>query len=462
MSEPSAKVPRATPFSRQKTPPGPHGHLLLGSAPEIQRDPLRFCMTMKENYGDVSLYRFLLSPTFMVFHPDDIKHVLQENHQNYNKDYYIYKTLKPFFGQGLFTNNGQSWLHQRRLMQPAFHRKRLAAFGQLMTDGTLTMLERWQEFVGREQPLDIPAEMMRLTQRIVGQALFTVDLSNDADTVGQAFTKVSQLILNYMYAPFPPLRIPTPRNRRLQAAIRLLDTVVYDIIHKHRQQHTDTGDLLSMLLLARDEETGEGMNDQQVHDEVMTLLLAGHETTANALTWTWYLLSQHPHVQRRLHAELDGVLGGQRPAVEHLADLSYTGMVIEEAMRLYPPLWGMGRKVLTADEIGGYHIPKNYNIWLSPYVTHRHPDFWEDPEVFDPERFLPERSASRPRYAYFPFGGGPRLCLGSGFAMMEAQLILAMIAQHYRLQLIPGHPVEPEVLLTLRPRYGLPMTLHYA
>jgi len=215
-----------------------------------------------------------------------------------------------------------------------------------MTDATLTMLERWQGFVWREQPLDIPAEMMRLTQRIVGQALFTVDLSNDTDTVGYAFTMVSQLILSYMYAPFPPLSIPTPRNRRLQAAIRVLDRVVYDIIDQRHRQHTDTGDLLSMLLLMHNEETGQGMNDQQVHDEVMTLLLAGHETTANALTWTWYLLSQHPHVQRRLHAELDEVLGWQRPTVEHLAALPYTRMVLEEAMRLYPPLWGAYPKTM--------------------------------------------------------------------------------------------------------------------
>jgi len=242
----------------------------------------------------------------------------------------------------------------------------------------------------------------------------------------------------------------------------MLDKVVHGIITQRHQQGTDMGDLLSMLLSARDEETGQGMSDQQVHDEVMTLLLAGHETTANALTWTWYLLSQSPDVECRLHAELDQVLAGQLPTVERLADLPYTRMVLEEALRLYPPVFGLSRKPIADDEIGGYFVPANTLIWMSPYATHRHPDFWENPEVFDPERFSPQRSAGRPHFAHFPFGGGPRLCIGSNFAMMEAQLILTTVAQHYRLRLVPGHSVVPEVLLTMRPRNGLPMTLHDA
>jgi cytochrome P450 len=344
-------------------------------------------------------------------------------------------------------------------MQPAFHRKRLAAFGTLMTSATVMMLDQWQAIAEGNQRLDVAAEMLHLTLRIVGQALFTIDLSDETHSVGQAVTTVNRLLSDYIYAPFPPLSVPTPRTRRLRAARRTLDQVVHGIIAQHRQQDTDTGDLLSMLLFVRDEETGQGMNDQQVHDEVMTLLLAGHETVSIALTWTWYLLSQHPEVERRLHAELDEVLGGQMPTVDHLGKLSYTRMVLEEALRLYPPAWIFGRKALADDEIGGYFIPANSMIVLSPYVTHRHPTFWEDPEAFDPERFAPERSASRPHYAYFPFGGGPRLCIGSNFALMEMQFILATIAQRYRLHLVPGHLIEPEALLSLRPRYGLPMTL---
>jgi cytochrome P450 len=295
--------------------------------------------------------------------------------------------------------------------------------------------------------------MLRLTLRIAGQTLFNIDLSDETHTVGQAVATVNKLLSEYLYAPFPPFTIPTPRSRSL-------DQVVHDIITQRRQQNTDAGDLLSMLLLARDERTDQGMNDQQVRDEVMTLLIAGHETVATALTWTWYLLSQHPEVERRLHSELDEVLGGHLPTVEHLARLSYTRMVIEEVLRLYPPAWVFGRKAIDADEIAGYVIPANSMIVLSPYMTHRHPAFWEDAEAFDPERFAPEREASRPHYAYFPFGGGPRVCIGNNFALMETQLVLATIAQHYRLRLLSGHPVEPEALFSLRPRFGLLVTLH--
>src|SRR5260221_5238886 len=459
MSDRTTAALKATRLHRNATAPGPHGFGLPGSVYDFRRDPLRSASAMTQRYGDVVRLHFLSWDSYLVNHPDGVKHVLQENQQNYSKDIYMLRFLKPLLGQGLFTNDGPSWLHQRRLMQPAFHRKRLADFGTLMTSTTVTTLEQWRSSAERDPPLDIAEEMMRLTLRIVGEALFTIDLSNEADTVGQAFTAVRTLLSDYVLNPFPPLGFPTPRNRRLQAAICSLDSVVQVIINERRKPDTDTGDLLSMLMLARDEETGEGMNDRQLRDEVMTLLLAGHETTSNALTWTWYLLSQHPDVERRLHTELEEVLGGNLPTVEHLPNLQYTHMVIEEALRLYQPVFGFGRKAIGEDVLGGYYVPANTNIWLSPYVTHRHPDFWENPEMFNPARFSPERYANLPHFAHFPFGGGPRLCIGSNFAMMEAQLILATIAQSYRLKLLPGHMVEPEVLLTVRPRNGLPMTL---
>jgi cytochrome P450 len=452
----SGKVP---PLPRQKRPPRPHENWLIGSARAIQRDPLGFNVSMFQRYGNVAAVRFLLWPTYMIFHPQDVKHVLQENHRNYSKDTYLIHFLRPLLGQGLFSNDGQSWLHQRRLMQPAFHRKQLATFGMLMTGATSSLLERWHNATTRDQPLDVAAEMMRLTLHIVGHALFSIDLSDETGTVGQAFTALLTSISDYIYQPVPPLNVPTPRNRRIRQSIRTLDGVVQEIITAHRRLDAGTSDLLSLLLLARDEETGEGMTDRQVRDEVMTLLLAGHETTSNALTWTWYLLSQHPDAESRLHAELEQVLGGSIPTVENLPRLPYTRMVLEEALRLYPPAVGFNRKALGDDEVGGYMVPANTLIWLSPYMTHRHPDFWEHPDVFDPERFSPERSAGRPHFAYFPFGGGPRLCIGSTFAMMEAQLILATVAQRYRLRLVPNHQVEPQVMLTLRPRHGLPMTL---
>lgn len=460
MPETATKTSRKATLPGHRLPPGPREHFLLGSVRDIQRDPIGFNMSMRQQYGNVVRVHFFVVPTYMVFHPDDIKHILQENNRNYNKDTYNVDLLKPVFGLGLFTNDGASWLHQRRLIQPAFHRKHLATFGALMTNATVAMLERWQGFAEDDQPLNVAAEMMRLTLSIVGQALFSIDLSNEANTVSQAFTAVNKLLIDYLYAPFPPLNVPTPRNHRLQAAIHALDRVVHGIINERHQQDTQSGDLLSMLLSVLDEETGQGMSDRQVRDEVMTLLIAGHETTSNLLAWTWYLLSQHPEVERRLHAELDEVLDGNLPTMEHLPELKYTHMVLEEALRLYPPAFGFGRKAIAVDEVGGYHVPANTSIWLSPYVTHRHPDFWENAEVFDPDRFSPERSAGRPHFAHFPFGAGPRMCIGSNFAMMEAQLIVATIAQRYQLRLVPGHRVEPQVLLTMRPRYGLQMTLH--
>ncbi|HEY0753209.1 MAG TPA: cytochrome P450 [Ktedonobacteraceae bacterium] len=432
---------------------------LLGSAREMQRDPLGF-LTRTQGYGEVVRLRFLFSPTYLISHPESIKHVLQENARNYNKDLVTYKMFEPILGQGLLINDGPSWLHQRRLIQPAFHRTRLTTYGTPMTDATVAMLERWQACSDTEVPLQMAKEMMQLTLRIVGQALLNLDLSQETSTVGPAVTTLLELLADYLFRPFPPLSVPTPRNRHLQLAIHELDQVVYRIIAERRRQQTDTGDLLSMLLLARDEETGQGMNDRQVRDEVQTLLLAGHETTANTLTWTWYLLSEHPEVERRLHAELHGVLGGRVPTVEDLPDLKYTRMVLEEALRLYPAAPLLSRKAIADDELKGCHVPANSMILISPYAMHRHPAFWEEPERFEPERFAPEPSAARPAYAYFPFGGGPRVCIGNHFAMMEAQLILATVAQRSQARLVPGHQVEPQMLVTLRPRYGLPMTIH--
>jgi cytochrome P450 len=335
----------------------------------------------------------------------------------------------------------------------------LNTYATLMTEAADAMVERWWTHPQASEPVEIASEMMSLTLGIVGQALFSLDLAHDVSTVGQAVTTLVKLLGDYVYAPFPPLSVPTPRNRHMRAAIHELDAVVSGIIKERRANYADSGDLLSMLLLARDLDSGEGMSDHQVRDEVMTVLLAGHETTANALTWTWYLLSQHPKIEGRMHAELATVLGGELPTIEHLPHLTYTAMALQVALRLYPPIWVLSRQALADDELGGCTVSQGSMVILSPYATHRHPAFWEQPEVFDPERFTPERVAARPHFAHFPFGGGPRQCIGSSFAIMEAQLILATVAQRYRLRLVSGHPVVPEAKLTLRPRYGMPMTL---
>ncbi len=462
MSQMIPTAPETKPGGGPRKVPGPRSLPPFGSAPAMAHDTEGFTFKMWRRYGDLVRVRFLLWPGYLLYHPDAVKYVMHDHHRNYDKQSSLLNSFSTFFGNGLFTNNGESWLHQRRLMQPAFHHKRLAHFGTVMTDATLAMLERWQN--AGSQPLDIETEMTRLTLRIAGLTLFNLDLSSDVDMVGHTFTTMLPQLTHYVLVPFPPLWVPTPRNRRLQAGLQTLNQVVYELISQRRkhlaESPVETGDLLSMLLLARDEQTSEGMNDQQVRDEVMTLLLAGHETTSATLTWICYLLSQHPEVEQRLHDEVDRVLGGQIPTVDRLGDLPYTRNVIQEAMRLYPPAFFIIRHAIADDEIGGYPVPANSLIFLMAHMVHRHPAFWEEPEHFDPDRFTPERSAHRPHYAYIPFGGGPRLCIGNSLAMMEAQLVLATVAQRYSLHLVPGHPVELQVSVATRPRHGLPMTLH--
>jgi len=303
--------------------------------------------------------------------------------------------------------------------------------------------------------------MTRLTLTIVAKALFSADLSDDAEVIGAALTEVNRQLGEFHLLDMLWM-IPTLRKRRFRDAVRALDRVVDKIIDQRRRSTRRNQDLLSMLLDAVDEETSQAMTPRQVRDEVLTLLLAGHETTANALVWTWYLLSQNPDAADKLHQELAGVLGERAPSALDLPQLPYTRMVVEESMRLYPPAWAISRNAVGEDQIGGYRVPRKTNLIICSFVTHRHPALWDDPERFDPERFSPERSEGRPNFAYLPFGGGPRICIGKGFAMTEAQLILATVAQRYRLRLMPGHPVELHPLVTLRPRHGMRMTLHPA
>jgi len=311
------------------------------------------------------------------------------------------------------------------------------------------------------EPFDITSEMTRLTLRIVAKALFSTDVSDAEETIGAALTEVNRQLGEFSLLDLFWM-VPTPRKHRFRAAVRALDAVVNRIIEERRRAHYRADDLLTMLLDATDEDTHERMSPSQVRDEVMTLLLAGHETTANALAWTCYLLSQNPGAEGRLRGEVEGVLGDRGANALDLPALRYTRMVVEESMRLFPPAWAISRNTIAEDEIAGYQIPPGTNILISSYITHRHPAFWDNPERFDPERFLPGRSESRPHFAYLPFGGGPRICIGNGFAMAEAQLVLATIVQRYRLRLVPNRPVELHPLITLRPRRGIWMTLHPA
>ncbi|NOK20051.1 cytochrome P450 [Corallococcus carmarthensis] len=442
------------------TAPGPRGHLLMGILPDVRRDALGCLGRMHREYGDVVRYRLGPLRSHLIAHPDGVKHVLQDHVKNYTKDHIAYRMGRWITGDGLITSTGDFWLRQRRLAQPAFHRQRIAGMAAGMIRRTEEMLQRWEPAAASGTPVALSEEMLRLTLGIVGDALFGTSVEAQAEQVGRAFTELSQQMAERFrtFRMLPPV-LPTRYDRAFRDARGLLRGTVQGIIETRRKRGDDTGDLLSMLMLARDEDTGEGMTDEQLVSEVMTMLLAGHETTATALSWAWALLAEHPEAEAHLHAEVDAVLGGRAPTVEDVPRLGYTRQVVEEAMRLYPAVIVLSRSVKEDDVVGGFQIPKGTTVDVSPYVTQRHPDFWEEPDAFRPERFAPEAVAKRHRFAYFPFSGGPRQCIGNSFALMEAQLVLATVAQRYRLREAPGFTLQPDSQLTLRPKGALPMVL---
>jgi enediyne biosynthesis protein E7 len=439
----------------RQLPPGPSWHTAAWNTVTFVRQTLSFLQELRERYGDLVTLPTVLGPWTLVFHPDGVRHVVQENHKNYRKGGISHQALRLTLGNGLLTNNGDSWLHQRRLIQPVFHRERIATFGRLMAESALAWTE--EATIDTSQPLDLFQEMSGLTLSIVGKALFGTDLLAHKERVFQATSTINHLEAQAFYVP-GLFSLPTPQRHRLYEARNTLYTVVDELIDKRRQASTEN-DLLTLLLQAQDEETGESMTVSQVRDEVMTLMAAGHETTSNALCWTFLLLARHPDIEGRLREEYSRVLGGRAAQMEDLPQLPLTRMVLEESMRLYPPAWAFARQAIAEDEIGGYTIAKGAYVLMFPATTHRHPDFWERPDVFDPERFAPERAAGRHRFAYFPFGGGPRVCIGNQFALTEAQLILATVLSRCQFRLLPGVALVPEPLITLRPRGKLLMTV---
>ncbi|HEX9463306.1 MAG TPA: cytochrome P450 [Alphaproteobacteria bacterium] len=391
--------------------------------------------------------------------PAAVKHVLLDNADNYIKSFISRQLLEPL-GQGLLNSEGEVWRRQRRTMAPAFHPKRVETFAPLMAQSTLDRLRAWE----RQPPgvvLDVAEEMAELTLDIITRTMFSSDIRGRAG-------EVRRVVFEYQRfggrpALFDLLGLPAwlPRlnARRTAAATARLDGIIYAIIEARRRQPGSADDLLGLLLAARDDETGQAMSDAELRDQVATIFTAGHETTANALLWTWYLLALHPQVEAKLHAELAAVLGGRTPGLDDLPQLRYARMVIEESLRLYPPAHAMSREAVDDDEIMGHRVPAGTSVLILPWLLHRHEKLWDNPRVFDPERMAPERAAERPRYAYLPFGGGPRICIGASFAMQEALLVLATIAQRFVLRLAPGAVVEPVGLITLKPAHGLAMTV---
>jgi cytochrome P450 len=421
----------------------------------FRRDPLTFLSRIAREYGDVVTFKTGPQRVFLLNHPDYVRDVLVTRHERFHKGRAL-KRAKRLLGESLLTSEGAFHRRERRLAQPAFHRQRINSYGPVMVEYAERAGARWRD----GETLDVSSEMMRLTLAVVGKTLFDADVESDADEVGEALTEVMELF-DYLMLPFAELleKLPLPPQRRFMRARARLDSVVYRIIEERRRAGGDRGDLLSMLLLAVDEEGDRtGMTNEQLRDEAMTLFLAGHETTANALTWTWRLLAQNPEAEARLHEELDSVLeGGRAPRVEDFPALRYTEMVVSESMRLYPPAWAIGRLAIEDHEVGGCRVPRGSLVLVSQYVMHRDPRFFPDPERFDPERWTPEAKSARPQFSYFPFGGGPRRCIGEGFAWMETVLLLATLARRWRLRPAPGAKVEARARITLRPKGPVPM-----
>jgi len=418
---------------------------------EFNNDSLGF-ITRCRKFGDVVRSRFLYVHAYFLYNADDIEALLTTKAKSFRK---AGSLRSPFFarlvGNGLVTSEGDFWRRQRRLAQPAFHRQRISTYGEVMVDYAQRAIDKWRP--GEE--IDISKDMTRLTLEIVVKTLFNADVSNDADHVGAMLSEVvkpfaSQATLKWILDN----RLPTPGHRRYFKAVSEIDRIVFRIISDRRASKSDEGDLLSMLLQAQDDD-GSQMNDAQLRDEVMTLFLAGHETTALALSWSWYLLATHPEAEAKFHAEIDEVLQGRVPTVDDLRKLTYTEMIAKEAMRLYPPAYAVGREALEDTEIGGFRVPKGSQVFAFQWVTQRDERYFERPDKFEPERWTPERSERLPKYAYFPFGGGPRQCIGNYFAMMEVVLLLATIGQRFRFSLAPNHKVEVLPVLSLRPKNGI-------
>jgi cytochrome P450 len=436
-------------------PPGPKGHVLVGSLPEFRRDVLGFLTACAQQYGDIVPIRLPGRRLILLNHPDLIENVLTA-HARHTTKTLLLQSLRPVLGDGLLLSEGDTWLRQRRLIQPAFHRQRIAAYGDVMAGYAERAMEQWKDGETR----DVHADMMAITQAIVAKTLFDADVSDAAWDVGQAlhvlmedFSRRRTRLLEL------PAWVPTPGRRRARGATARLDAIVYSIIAARRATGEDRGDLLSILLAAQDADDGSRMTDRQARDEIMTLFLAGHETTAVSLSWTWYLLAQHPDVEARLGAELASVLGGRLPTVADLPRLRYAEMVVTESMRLYPPAFILTRRVAEPFEVAGHRIEPETGLLMSQWVVQRDRRWFDAPEAFRPERWEHDLAKRLPRYAYFPFGGGPRLCIGNTFALMEATLLLATIAQRFRFALAPRASVTPMLSVTLRPAHGIAMIL---
>lgn len=435
------------------TPPGPKGLDIARWVRRAQRNTFRCFAHLARDFGDVVRFPFSPAgaPLYILSSPDGVKHVLQDNHRGYKKAM-TYDLLKPVVGHGLLTSEGDLWLRQRRLVAPMFHRRQIATYISTMRETTAELLEDWEQ---RSEPFDVSADMSKLTLSIAGKLLFNRDIGEESSWIGDDMTLLFRDVNRRLQNPLAvPRKIPTPQNRRVQKAIDRLEDLVFGLIDERQGREGEYEDLLSMFIQARDEETGETMSKEQIRDELMTFIIAGHETTSNHLSWTLYLLSQHPEIRRRLEDELDENIAGDMPTLEEVRKLEFLEKVMDESLRIYPPAWTVEREPLEDDEFDGYLIEAGSIVVVGPYFVHHNANVWPNPEGFDPERERPDH-----RYAHFPFGGGPRMCVGADFAILEAKLILAAIVKRFRLDVVPSQFVEAEGTVTLYPKDGVEMRI---
>ena len=435
--------------------PGPRGLPFLGVMPEMVGNMLGLFTNTAREYGGIAQFKLLNKNYLLVTNPDYVKYILQDNYRNYIRGRSV-ETGRVLLGNGLPLIDGDFWLRERRMLQPAFHRERLGKLTETMSGVIDTFLQNWEGKAS--QVLDLDDEMMRLTLTVIIKSMFSAPIDDKIPSLSAAFNIASKFMLWRSQQMLQlPLSVPLPRHVEYNRALKILDETIFPLVTDGRAHPKD--DLLGMMLEMRDADTGEGLSDRQARDEVVTIFFAGHETAAATLAWVFYLLSQHPEVEERMRAEMDRVLEGRLPTFGDLPQLLYTQQVIQEVLRLYPAAYLFAREALVEDVLDGYRIPTNTMIFISPFVSHRDLNYWPDPERFDPDRFTPEQAASRPRHVYFPFGEGPHVCIGNSFAMMEMQLILSMVLQRFRLQLVSDHPIVPKPEATLRPRGGVKMML---
>ncbi|WP_437281102.1 cytochrome P450 [Sorangium sp. So ce375] len=451
---------RPAPPSARKPSPRARGYPVVGLLPALARDaPSVLRRLAGQHPGELIELDLGLTRAYLVTHPEQVQYVLNDNWRNFGKEGGMWRPIGRLLGNGLVTAGGDEWLRNRRRMQPLFSSRQLAGLVDLMIDVVEGDLPRLEERARAGAVVDMDREMMQLTQRVILATMFGVSIApREADSLGEAILVAFQTLNARLFLYFMPDRL-LPGERALRDAIARIDEAILRLVRERRRSKEERDDLLSLLLRAQDE-SGSGMDDRQLRDELVTMFIAGNETTAITMTWLFYLLDSNPGIERKLRAEIEEVVGDRRPTAADLSRMEYTKMVIQEAMRLYPPSWIVPRTVKEDDQICGYPVPAGATVIVSQYVMHNDPAFWEAPAEFDPERFTPERSAARPRYSFMPFGGGPRQCIGNLFAMMEAQILLVVLLRRLRMRLVPGHPVSPQALTTLRPRHGLKMTLH--